>query len=67
MLIKTVYVNDVRIGSASTWSEAKSLVTKSGISFVRKPSTAEGLTAFFIYGTQAICEERRRGPSWRGP
>jgi hypothetical protein len=59
--IKTVYVNDVPIGLASTWSEAKSLITKSGISFVGKPSTAEGLTGFFIYGTQRHAEERKGG------
>jgi hypothetical protein len=62
MLTKTVYVNDVPIGSATTWSEAKSLVAKSGISFVGKPSTAEGLTAFFIYGTQASAHERKGRP-----
>ena len=61
MLFKTVYVNDVPIGSASTWSEAKSLVVKSGISFVGKPSTAEGLTGFFIYGTRSE-NERKGGP-----
>jgi hypothetical protein len=60
MLIKTVYVNDVPVGLASTWSEAKSLVAKSGISFVGKPSTAEGLTAFFLYGTQSS-EHARKG------
>jgi len=60
MLTKTVYVNGVPIGSASTWSEAKSLVVKSGISFVGKPSTAEGLTGFFIYGTPSATERKGR-------
>jgi len=62
MLTKTVYVNDVPIGSASTWSEAKSLVVKSGISFAGKPSTAEGLTGFFIYGTAVSARERKGRP-----
>jgi len=62
MVIKTVYVNDVPIGSASTWTEARKLVDKTGIRFVGKPSAAEGLTGFFIYGTQSSCQERKRGP-----
>jgi len=63
MVVKTVYVNDVAIGSASTWGEARKLVAKAGIRFIGEPSAAEGLTGFFIYGTQAPWEERRRRPA----
>ena len=65
MPIKTVYVNDVPIGLASTWGEAKKLLAKAGIAFIGTPGAAEGVTGFFIYGTQAYSRERK-GEAGRG-
>jgi hypothetical protein len=59
MQIKTVFVNDVRIGEASTWGEVEALLAKVGIWFVGKPGAAEGPTAFFIFGSRAESRDCR--------
>ena len=51
LLRKTVHVNDVPIGEASTWSEVRTLLKAKGISFLGRPGTAEGPTGFFLQGT----------------
>jgi len=59
--MKTVYVNDVPIGQASSWTEAEKLLSKAGISFIGRPGAAEGPTGFFIYGMRAISVQVRTG------
>jgi hypothetical protein len=48
---KTVHVNDVPIGEASTWSEVRALLKAKGLSFLGRPGAAEGPTGFFLQGT----------------
>jgi len=60
MQIKTVFVNDVRVGEASTWREVEALLAKVGIWFIGKPGAAEGPTAFFIYGSRAASRDGER-------
>lgn len=61
MQIKTVFVNDVPVGQASTWTEVETLLGKVGIWFIGKPGAAEGPTGFFIYGSRAASRDRKRG------
>jgi hypothetical protein len=51
LLRKTVYVNDVPVGEASTWREVHLLLRARGISFLGQPGAAEGPTGFFLQGT----------------
>jgi hypothetical protein len=51
LLRKTVHINDVPIGEASTWTEVRALLRVKGISFLGKPGAAEGPTGFFLQGT----------------
>ena len=53
MRLKTVNVNDLSIGGASTWAEVKELLTKSGVHLIGKPGVAEGPTGFYGHGTLA--------------
>jgi len=50
---KTVFVNDVPIGEASTWKEAEALLSANRILFTSKPGKAEGPTGFYISGVTA--------------
>ena len=59
--MKTVYMNDVPIGQASSWMDVQELLSKAGISFLGKPGAAEGPTKFFIYGSRAISVHERKG------
>ncbi len=61
MQIKTVFVNDVPVGQASTWSDVETLLAKVGIWFIGKPGTAEGPTGYFIYGARAASGHRKNG------
>ena len=47
---KTVYVNDLPIGRASTWDEVDALLKANGILFTTKPGKAEGPTGFYVQG-----------------
>jgi len=47
---KTVFVNDMPIGEASTWTEADALLAANGILFTAKPGKAEGPTGFYVSG-----------------
>jgi hypothetical protein len=61
LLRKTVHVNDVPIGQASTWSEVRALLRAKGISFLGQPGAAEGPTGFFLQGTaRTDIQERGR-------
>jgi hypothetical protein len=51
LLRKTVHINDVPIGEASTWSEVRALLRAKGLSFLGQPGAAEGPTGFFLQGT----------------
>ena len=53
MRVKTVYLNDLPIGRASTWAEVEQLLAKSGVHFIGKPGMAEGPTGFYVHGTLA--------------
>ena len=58
---KTVHVNDVPIGEASTWSEVRALLRAKGIWFLGQPGAAEGPTGFFLEGTaRSRVQERGR-------
>ena len=48
MRVKTVYLNDVPIGQASTWSEVRTLLNATGLRFIVKPGTAEGPIGFYV-------------------
>jgi hypothetical protein len=56
---KTVHVNDVPIGEASTWEDVRALLRAKGIWFLGKPGAAEGPTGFFLQGTTSIPDQRR--------
>jgi len=58
-VMKTVYVNDVPIGQASTWTQVEGLLEKQGIAFFGSPGVAEGPTGYFIYGASAVAEDRK--------
>jgi hypothetical protein len=60
LLRKTVHINDVPIGEASTWSEVRALLRAKGLSFLGQPGAAEGPTGFFLQGT-ARTDIRERG------
>jgi hypothetical protein len=51
MLVKKVYVNDLLLGQASTWTEVYRLLGANGVHFIGKPGAAEGPTAFYLSGT----------------
>ncbi|HXP73768.1 MAG TPA: hypothetical protein VN823_06450 [Stellaceae bacterium] len=57
---KTVHVNDVPIGQASTWGEVFALLRARGIWFLGKPGAAEGPTGFFLHGTSTDIQWRMR-------
>ena len=57
---KTVHVNDVPVGQASTWDEVYELLKARGIWFLAKPGAAEGPTGFFLYGASADGQRRTR-------
>ena len=59
LLRKTVHVNDVAIGEASTWDEVRALLRAKGISFLGQPGAAEGPTGFFLAGTASSHSQRR--------
>ncbi len=61
MEIKTVFVNDVPVGQASTWRDVETLLAKVGISFIGKPGAAEGPTGFFLYGSCAASRHPKNG------
>jgi hypothetical protein len=50
MRVKKVYVNDVLIGEASTWTEVYKLLKTKNVQFIGKPGAAEGPSAFFLSG-----------------
>ena len=56
---KNVYVNDVLIGQASTWAEVNALLRAKKIVFVGRPGSAEGPTAFFIFGASLAAEAKQ--------
>jgi len=47
---KKVYVNDVMIGEASSWTEVQKLLKAKRVVFAGKPGMAEGPTGFYING-----------------
>ena len=53
MQCKSVYLNDLPIGEASTWAEVDALLKVMGLGFVATPGAAEGPTGFFLYGTRS--------------
>src|SRR5215469_10351712 len=59
MLVKKVYVNDVLLGQASTWTEVYRLLASQGVHFMGKPGAAEGPTAFYLSGTVSRSREKR--------
>jgi hypothetical protein len=62
MPVKKVYVNDVLIGEASTWTEVYKLLKVQHVDFIGKPGAAEGPGAFFLSGA-VITESERRSKS----
>ena len=47
---KTVYLNDIPVGEASTWNEAFALLKTKGVRFIGKPpGTAEGPSGFYVH------------------
>ena len=50
MRIKKVYVNDVLIGEASTWTQVYALLKAKNIRLIGNPGAAEGPGAFFLSG-----------------
>ena len=48
---KTVYLNDLPIGEASSWAEVAALLKANGILFAGKPGKAEGPSGFYVHGT----------------
>jgi hypothetical protein len=67
MQIKTVFVNDVPVGQASTWRDVKVVLAKAGIWFIGKPGAAEGPTGFFIYGSRSASHSGWDGLGHIGP
>jgi hypothetical protein len=61
-LRKTVHVNDLLVGQASTWDEVYALLRAKGIWFLGKPGAAEGPTGFYLHGT-ATTHVHQRGRS----
>ena len=57
---KSVYVNDLPVGEASSWGEVNALLKLRGLGFIATPSAAEGPTGFFLYGTRSQRHTRRR-------
>ena len=60
LLRKTVHVNDVPIGQASTWDEVHALLRAKGIWFLGKAGIAEGPTGFFLHGAASQIQRRTR-------
>jgi len=48
--MKTVYVNDLAIGQASTWLQVNTLLAIKGRRFVDPPTRSEGPAGFYVYG-----------------
>ena len=46
---KIVYLNEIALGEASTWTEAYALLKDTGVRFIGKPGAAEGLTGFYVH------------------
>ena len=47
---KTIYLNDIPVGRASTWAEVFALLRTKGVRFIGKPpGTAEGPTGFYVH------------------
>jgi hypothetical protein len=59
MPVKKVYVNDVVIGEASTWTQVYALLKTKNIQFIGKPGAAEGPTAFYVSGALLSRDQRR--------
>ena len=59
MQVKKVYVNDVLIGQASTWTEVYRLLDVQGVHFMGKPGAAEGPGAFYLSGVVSRSREKR--------
>jgi hypothetical protein len=57
---KTVHVNDVPVGEASTWDETHALLRARGIRFLGKPGMAEGPTGFFLQGAATHIQRKMR-------
>jgi hypothetical protein len=57
MPVKKVYVNDVLIGEASTWTDVFRLLRAKNVRFMGKPGAAEGPSAFFVNGAVAKAGE----------
>ena len=53
MLTKTVYLNDIPIGQATTWTEAHAVLKAKGVRFIGKPGVAEGPTGFYVHAVLA--------------
>jgi hypothetical protein len=51
MRTKTVFLNDIPIGQASTWTEVYALLKAKGVRFIGKPGAAEGPTAFYLHAS----------------
>ena len=59
MQVKKVYVNDVLIGQAATWTEVHRLLGIQGVHFMGKPGAAEGPGAFYLNGAVSRSREKR--------
>jgi len=46
---KTVYLNDIVIGQASSWTDVYALLKAKGVRFIGEPGAAEGPTGFYIH------------------
>ena len=48
---KTVYLNEIAIGQASTWTEVYALLRAKGVRFIGRPGAAEGPTGFYVHAS----------------
>ena len=51
MRAKKVYLNDILVGEATSWTEVRELLKAMGVVFVGNPGMAEGPTGFYVSGT----------------
>jgi len=58
---KKVYLNDIMIGEAHTWTEVRKLLKRMSVRFTGTPGMAEGPTGFYISGRAAIDEQTASG------